>query len=31
VTGSPQALAQMIRADHARWGRIIKAAGIKGD
>jgi tripartite-type tricarboxylate transporter receptor subunit TctC len=31
VTGTPQALAQMIRGDHARWGKIIKAAGIKGD
>jgi tripartite-type tricarboxylate transporter receptor subunit TctC len=31
VTSSPQALAQLIREDHARWGKIIKAAGIKGD
>ena len=31
VTGSPQALAQLIRDDYARWGKIIKAAGIKGD
>ena len=31
VTGTPQALAKMIRADHARWGRMIQAAGIRGD
>jgi len=31
VTGTPQALAQLIRDDYARWGKIIKAAGIKGD
>jgi tripartite-type tricarboxylate transporter receptor subunit TctC len=31
VTGTPQALAQLIRDDHARWGKLIKAAGIKGD
>ena len=31
VTSSPQALAQLIRADYARWGKIIKAAGIKAD
>jgi tripartite-type tricarboxylate transporter receptor subunit TctC len=31
VTGSPQALAQLIKNDHARWGKIAKAAGIKGD
>jgi tripartite-type tricarboxylate transporter receptor subunit TctC len=31
VTSSPQALAQVIREDYARWGKIIKAAGIKGD
>ena len=31
VTSSPQALAQLIRDDYARWGKIIKAAGIKGD
>ncbi len=31
VTGTPQALAKLIRDDHARWGKIIKAAGIKGD
>jgi tripartite-type tricarboxylate transporter receptor subunit TctC len=31
VTGTPQALAQLIRDDHARWGKIIKAAGIKAD
>jgi tripartite-type tricarboxylate transporter receptor subunit TctC len=31
VTSSPQALAQLIREDHARWGKIIRAAGIKAD
>ncbi len=31
VTSTPQALAQLIRDDYARWGNIIKAAGIKGD
>jgi tripartite-type tricarboxylate transporter receptor subunit TctC len=31
VTTSPQALAQLIREDYARWGKIIQAAGIKGD
>jgi tripartite-type tricarboxylate transporter receptor subunit TctC len=31
VTSSPQALAQLIRADYERWGKIIKAAGIKGE
>lgn len=31
VTGSPQALAQLVRDDHERWGKIIKAAGIKAD
>ncbi len=30
-TSSPQALAQLIRDDYARWGKIIKAAGIKAD
>jgi len=30
-TSSPQALARLIRADYERWGKIIKAAGIKGD
>lgn len=31
VTSSPQALARLIRDDYARWGKIIRAAGIKGD
>ena len=31
VTSSPQALAQLIREDYERWGKIIKAAGIKAD
>jgi tripartite-type tricarboxylate transporter receptor subunit TctC len=30
-TTSPQALAKLIRADYERWGKIIKAAGIKAD
>jgi len=30
-TTSPQALARLIRDDYERWGKIIKAAGIKGD
>ena len=30
-TSSPQALARLIREDYERWGKIIKAAGIKGD
>jgi tripartite-type tricarboxylate transporter receptor subunit TctC len=31
VTGTPQELAKLIRDDHARWGKIIAQAGIKGD
>jgi tripartite-type tricarboxylate transporter receptor subunit TctC len=31
ATSSPQALAKVIRADYERWGKIIKAAGIKAD
>jgi tripartite-type tricarboxylate transporter receptor subunit TctC len=31
TTGSPQALAQLVRDDYERWGKIIKAAGIKAD
>ncbi|HKA46394.1 MAG TPA: tripartite tricarboxylate transporter substrate binding protein [Burkholderiales bacterium] len=31
TTGSPQALGQLAREDYARWGKIIKAAGIKAD
>ncbi len=31
VTSSPQALTKLVRDDYARWGKIIKAAGIKGD
>jgi len=31
VTGTPQALAKLIRDDHARWGKLIAQAGIKGD
>ena len=28
---SPQALAQQIREDYARWGKIIQATGVKAD
>ncbi len=31
ATGSPEALAQLIREQHARWGKVIKAAGIKAE
>lgn len=31
VTSSPQAMAKLVREDYARWGKIVKAAGIKGD
>jgi tripartite-type tricarboxylate transporter receptor subunit TctC len=31
VTGAPQALGQLIRDDYARWGKIIRAAGIESD
>jgi tripartite-type tricarboxylate transporter receptor subunit TctC len=31
VTSSPSAFAGFIREDNARWGRLIKEAGIKGD
>jgi tripartite-type tricarboxylate transporter receptor subunit TctC len=31
ATGSPQALAQLIRDDYARWGKIIRAAGIRAE
>jgi tripartite-type tricarboxylate transporter receptor subunit TctC len=30
-TTSPEALGRLIRADYERWGKIIKAAGIKAD
>lgn len=30
-TSSPHALAQLIRDDYTRWGKIIKTAGIKAD
>src|SRR5262245_31543939 len=30
-TTSPDALAKLIRADYERWGKIIKAAGIKAE
>jgi tripartite-type tricarboxylate transporter receptor subunit TctC len=31
ATGTPQALAQLVREDHERWGKVIKAAGIKAE
>jgi tripartite-type tricarboxylate transporter receptor subunit TctC len=31
VTNSPAEFARFIREDNAKWGRIIKDAGIKGD
>jgi len=31
VTNSPAEFARFVRDDNARWGRIIKEAGIKGD
>ena len=31
ATNAPSEFARFIREDHARWGRIIKEAGIKGD
>lgn len=31
LTSSPQALAQLIREDYTRWGKVIKATGIRAD
>jgi tripartite-type tricarboxylate transporter receptor subunit TctC len=31
VTSSPQALAMLIRDDYARWGKVVKAAGIRAE
>jgi tripartite-type tricarboxylate transporter receptor subunit TctC len=31
ATNSPAEFARFIREDNAKWGRIIKEAGIKGD
>jgi tripartite-type tricarboxylate transporter receptor subunit TctC len=31
ATGSPEALAQIVREDHARWGKVIRDAGIKAE
>jgi tripartite-type tricarboxylate transporter receptor subunit TctC len=28
-TGSPEDLANLVREDHARWGRVIREAGVK--
>jgi len=30
-TGTPQALAQRIREDYARWGKVVKATGIRAE
>jgi len=30
-TNSPEAFARFIREDHARWGKVIREAGIKGE
>ena len=30
-TGSPQELDRIIRDDHARWGKVMREAGIKGE
>jgi tripartite-type tricarboxylate transporter receptor subunit TctC len=29
ATGSPEDLARIIREDHARWGKVIRDAGVK--
>lgn len=31
TTSTPEALAQIIREDHARWGKVIREANIKAD
>jgi len=31
TTGTPEALAAIVRDDYARWGRVIREAGIKAD
>jgi tripartite-type tricarboxylate transporter receptor subunit TctC len=31
TTSTPEALAQIIRDDHARWGKVIREANIKAD
>jgi len=31
ATGTPQALAQLIREDYERWGKVIRAAGIRAE
>ena len=31
ITSTPEALAQTIRDDHARWGKVIREANIKAD
>jgi tripartite-type tricarboxylate transporter receptor subunit TctC len=30
-TGSPEDLAKLIREDHARWGKVIRDAGVKAE
>jgi tripartite-type tricarboxylate transporter receptor subunit TctC len=29
ATGSPADLAKLVREDHARWGKVIREAGVK--
>ena len=31
TTGSPQALAQLIRDDYARWGKVVRATGMRAE
>jgi len=31
ATGSPEELARLIRDDHARWGKVMREAGVKGE
>lgn len=31
VTSTPQALAKLIRSDYERWGKVVKAAGIRAE
>jgi tripartite-type tricarboxylate transporter receptor subunit TctC len=31
ATGSPEDLARLIREDHARWGKVIREAGVKAE
>jgi tripartite-type tricarboxylate transporter receptor subunit TctC len=31
VTSSPQALTRLIREDYERWGKVVRATGIKAE